>query len=183
MKRSTPILLSVLICTLPERATMLARLKPLFRHPEVEIITDPATHLSIGAKRNRLLALAKGKYLLFADDDDLINREAYLLIIEALRLDPDTVGIQGKIYEAGREKQWYISIKYESWFEKDNVYYRFANHLSPVRSKLAKTIVFPDKNFSEDHAYSVAIRPLLKTEVIVPVDYYYYQPSGRPLKL
>ncbi len=182
MKKSTQPLLSVLICTLPERSTMLARLKPLFRHPKIQIITDPATHLSIGAKRNRLLALATGKYLCFVDDDDMVNRDALMLILKALKKDPDTVGIQGKIYEGGREKQWFISIEYDKWFEKDNIYYRFANHLSPVRSSLAKTIVFPNKNFSEDHAYSVAIKPLLKTEIIVPVNYYYYQPSGRPLK-
>ena len=162
---------------------MLERLKPLFRHPLVEIIVDPATHLSIGAKRNRLLDLARGKYLLYADDDDVIDRIAFEMILEALKQDPDTVGIRGKIYELGREKQWYISIKYDRWFEKNNIYYRFANHLSPVRSSIAKQVRFPDKNFSEDHAYSVAIRPLLKTEIIVDRDYYYYQPSGRPLKL
>lgn len=162
---------------------MLDRLRPLFRHPLVEIITDPNTRLSIGAKRNRLKDLATGKYLAYADDDDMINRVAFLLILAALKKNPDTVGIQGKIYELGREKQWYISIKYDKWFEKDNVYYRFANHLSPVRRSIADKVTFPDKNFSEDHAYSVAIRPYLKTEIIVPVDYYYYQPSGRPLKI
>lgn len=182
MGKSTRPLLSILICTLPERVEMLERLRPLFRHPLVEIITDPATHLSIGAKRNRLKDLARGKYILYCDDDDMINREAFLLIIEACKKDPDTVGIQGKIYENGREKQWYISIKYDKWFEKDNIYYRFANHLSPVKRKYADKVKFPDKNFSEDHAYSVAIRPYLKTEIIVPMDYYYYQPSGRPLK-
>lgn len=182
MKKSTQPLLSVLICTLPERKEMLERLKPHFRHPGVEIITDPASHLSIGAKRNRLLALATGKYLLFCDDDDLIDRTAFLMILEALQKDPDTVGIRGKIYELGREKQWFISMKIDKWYEEKNVYYRFTNHLSPVRSSLAKTIVFPDKNFGEDYAYSVAILPLLKTEIIVDRDYYYYQPSGRPLK-
>ena len=70
--------LSILICTLPERKAYLARLlgilSPQVIQGKVEVLTDdtPRGVITTGQKRNNLLNRAKGKYIVFIDDDDMV---------------------------------------------------------------------------------------------------------------
>ena len=177
MKKTTPIL-SVLICTLPERKTTFERIKKALEHPEVEILDDPAEHQTVGEKRNNLKDRAAGDYICYVDDDDMISREVYLRIIEALKRAPDCVGIEGVIYQRGIERKWVVSLEYDRWFEKNGVYYRTPNHLAPVKRSIADKVKFPYVNHGEDAAYSKAIYPFLNREIFVSGCYYFYQPSG-----
>lgn len=171
--------LSILIATMPIRAQKLANFRQVLDRqltPEVEVITDISMNYNIGTKRNKLLGLASGKYVVFIDDDDLISSDYVEKILEACKSDCDCIGISGVITTNGRnEMQWHISKDYMSWFERKNVYYRTPNHISPVKRELALLAGFPEISFSEDHEYSMRLLPTLKTEVKIPGILYYYK--------
>jgi len=73
-------LLSLLICSLKDRQGYLERLMQIL-DPQLSGIEDKVEVIveldngerSIGAKRNALLDKAKGEYLAFIDDDDIIS--------------------------------------------------------------------------------------------------------------
>lgn len=144
--------------------------------PEVEILYDISMMYNIGVKRNSLLQSAIGEYIVFIDDDDLIATDYIQKILKAIETKPDCIGISGVITTNGRnQKQWHISKEFGSWYEQLGIYYRTPNHISPVRRELALQVGFPPIAFGEDHQYSMWLLSLLKTEVIIEGNLYYYR--------
>jgi glycosyltransferase involved in cell wall biosynthesis len=172
--------LSILICSLNKRAELLARLRKVLDPQltdEVEVIVNVDDgQLSIGDKRNALLEAATGDYIAFVDDDDMVRTTYVKNILEAISTNPDCVGVEGVITVNGQPngRLFIHSLQYRSWFEKDGVYYRNPNHLSPVKRELALQVKFPAKNHGEDHDYSKALLPFLKTEVYIKGPIYHY---------
>ena len=75
---------------MPIRAPKLANLRAVLDRqltPEIEIITDSSMTYNIGTKRNKLLSLASGKYIVFLDDDDLIASDYVEKILKACASD------------------------------------------------------------------------------------------------
>lgn len=174
--------LSILICSLHKRKPFLDRLLKVLC-PQVEkysdvnvIINKDNGELIIGDKRNKLLEEAKSsEFLCFIDDDDLIADSYVDDIVKALETKPDCVGMEGIITVNNRNpKKFTHSIKYNSWHEKDGVYYRSPNHLNPIKTELALQIKFPSINSGEDQDFSNRILPLLKTEVYIDSPIYFY---------
>lgn len=162
--------LSILIATMPSRSEsldlLLKILGPQIIDKCIEICTDDSMEYNIGVKRNKLLERAKGEYIVFIDDDDHIPPYYIEEIMNALASKPDCVGIQGVVTTNGKDhKKWFISKDYKEWFEKNNIYYRTPNHISPVKRELAIKARFPEISFGEDYGYSMNLLPLLKTEV------------------
>lgn len=175
--------LSILICTMPERVDKLSLLK-LSLEPQItaenyksiEIITDWFMDYNIGVKRNKLLARARGEYVVFIDDDDEISPNYISLILDAIQTKPDCVAINGKITTDGKnEKKWFISRSYRRWFTRNGQYFRTPNHISPVRRELALKAGFPEISHGEDYAYSMRLLPLLKTETTIHEPIYHYK--------
>jgi len=172
--------LSILICSLEERCKQLINLlTDLYKQvtPEVEVLTNiDNRQKTTGAKRNELLLRAKGDYIAFVDDDDKVAENYISRILEAVRTNPDCVGMEGFITftSKGITKKFIHSIQYNTWFEKDGIYYRCPNHLSPVRRELALKAMFPDITVGEDRQYSERLRSLLKTEVYLETPIYFY---------
>ena len=172
---------SVLICSLPRRSNLLARLldklKPQYeKHSDVEVLVafDNGED-TIGTKRNFLVNQSKGEYIAFVDDDDLVSDNYLDLIIKAIETNPDVVGIELLYYENDfyRGKAFH-TMKYDYWsHEKDPLhpdllhFHRCPNHLNPVKRELAIQVPFPELNFREDHVYSKNLRHLLDTEVYI----------------
>lgn len=171
--------LSILIATMPIRAHKLANLRQVLDRqltPEVEVITDISMNYNIGIKRNKLLGLASGKYIVFQDDDDLIASDYIEKILNAIETEPDCIGISGVITTNGRnEMQWHISKDFKMWHQRGNIYYRTPNHISPVKRELALAAGFPEISFGEDYEYSMRLLPMLKTEVKIPGTLYHYR--------
>jgi glycosyltransferase involved in cell wall biosynthesis len=77
------VLLSILIPSVPERADklkeLLEKLKPRAKSwpGQVEVLSliDFRT-MSLGEKRNRLMRIAEGKYVIHLDDDDRLTDDA-----------------------------------------------------------------------------------------------------------
>jgi hypothetical protein len=174
-----PIKLSILIATMPVRAPKFNNLmQALYRQktPEVEILYDISMMYNIGVKRNALLQSAIGEYVVFIDDDDLVAPDYVEKILKAIKSGPDCIGMSGIITTNGKDKRtWHISKDFGSWYEHLGIYYRTPNHISPVRRELALKVGFPPIEFGEDHQYSMWLLPLLKTEVKIEGELYYYR--------
>jgi glycosyltransferase involved in cell wall biosynthesis len=174
-------LLSILIPTIAKRHEMLQSLLSNLQNQigdnEIEIIVCDIEGLSIGEKRNRLLNVATGEYVCFIDDDDVISDDYIYCITQALQSIPDCCSLNGIITTNGKNPKRFVhSIKYNSYFEKDNVYYRPPNHLNVIKSVIAKQFTFPTKNFGEDTDWAMQIcrSGMLKTEVEITDTLYYY---------
>lgn len=177
--------LSVLIASTEDRKRMTEHLMltiksqfvALNRH-DVEVITDWHPTDCVGIKRNRLLRWANGDYIVFIDSDDKISPNYIERILSATESNPDCIGINGIItMNNGPQQQWFISKEYGSWYQDGGIYYRTPNHISPVRRELALLAGFPEISFGEDYAYSMALLPHLKSEVLIddPLYHYIYQ--------
>lgn len=183
---AAPPVLSVLICSIPSRRRQLERLVDYLRWqmrqpehrrghvqgfpypntPLVEICVDLDDHITVGEKRQRLLERAVGQYVAFVDDDDMVSHDYITRVLKACAELPDCCSLVGVITEDGNNpRRFEHSLKYDSWYTReDGVYIRTPNHLSAVRRDLALQAGFLAKNVGEDHAYSNALLPLLKSE-------------------
>ena len=179
--------LSILIPTLKERKPMLDKLMSnlvtqwTFNRKfidEVEILIESDNRQkTVGEKRNILMNRAKGEWVCYIDDDDRVPPYYIEEIMKGLESNPDCCSLIGRITTDGQEPKTFIhSLKYDSYFEKDNVYYRCNNHLNVIRRSIAIQIPFPKKNFGEDTDFALSLNKsgLLKTEYLIPYIIYYY---------
>lgn len=177
-------MLSILICSLNSRQRqlneLLSILEPQVRGQPVEILIEKdGGVMPIGTKRNILLKSASRKYLAFVDDDDKVDPAYVPLVLNAIKTgkEPDCIGMVG-VMVGGQWDGWTFrhSITVTRWCKDKHsrIFFRTPNHLNPIKSVLAKTIVFPTINMGEDKSYSDQIRPLLKTEAFVEHPIYYY---------
>jgi glycosyltransferase involved in cell wall biosynthesis len=175
--------LSILIPTLPIREKLSSVLflriqeqKKAFPD-QIEVLTNDNHTISIGAKRQLMLQAARGEYICFIDDDDRIADSYIELVMAGIATNPDCCSLNGIITTDGKDpKPFKHSIEYDSMYERDGVYYRPPNHLNTVRASIAKQMVFPDWQRSEDSNYCFQLQAsgLLKVEYkIEPVLYYY----------
>jgi len=183
VKHSTKPILSILICHIPERLNTLVRLLEILisqsEDKRIEIVVEdtPKNVITIGGKRNLLLKKAKGKYIVFVDDDDTVSIDYIDLILAATRGDPDCVGITGMYYRGGVDPWKFIhSLGVKKWYKNKSqkTYYRCPNHLNPVKKSYAIQTGFKNISFGEDKDYSLRINKLLKTEAMITKPIYNY---------
>ena len=178
--------LSILICSLNKRKEMLNRLldclnKQKTDEVEIRVLSDDGI-ISTGQKRNDLLDMAKGDYIVFIDDDDLVSDDYIELILKAIENKPDVVGIHLLMTTNGKnECRTFHSLKYNHWYDEPDperegrrMYFRNPNHLNPVKREIALKVKFPDKYKFEDREYSKNILSHLKTEEYINEPIYYY---------
>lgn len=149
---------------------------------EVEIITATDNRqITTGAKRNMLYERAKGKYSISVDDDDEVPVYYIEELLAAAEQDVDCFAINGTITTNGNGKRrWYISkdLDYVTETIENEIYYtRYPNHITAIRSEIAKKFIFPDKVFAEDFAWATQIHNsrLIKTEVMISKPMYFYK--------
>jgi hypothetical protein len=157
-------------------------------HAEVLIEKDDGK-ISVGAKRNMLLSKATRKYCAFVDDDDTVSHNYVLKIIEAIERGAkdrgshvDCIGMCGYIME-GTTRTWQFrhSVTVGRWCKDKakKILYRTPNHLNPIRSNLAKRVLFPEISWGEDKAYSDGLKSMLKTEVFIEEPIYFYKMGNK----
>ena len=180
--------LSILICYMKSRTKILERLINVLNPQltdEVEVIIDTDQgEKTIGKKRDDLLRKAKGEYLSFVDDDDLISPNYVSLILKAIESKPDVVGIN-LIMTVDKviEERSFHSIKYDRWWDEPDPdkpwlkrYYRNPNHLNPVKREIALQVGFKHNlSGTEDKVYSDSIKQYLKTEEYIEEPIYYFE--------
>lgn len=149
-------------------------------HIEVIIATDEK-QITTGAKRNKLLKEASGKYIAFIDDDDCIYPSYTSELLKGCITDFDCIGFKGLITTDGKNPiHWQISkdLKDQTVKRGTRIYYlRHTNHLSPVKREIALQAGFPDKSNAEDSEYSKRLKEsgLLLTEHNCPGLLYHYK--------
>ena len=181
--------LSILICSLEKRHL---QLQILLEEIQTQILLCDATaivevitevdnkQITTGAKRNNLLNKAQGKYICFIDDDDHISNDYLRLILEAIESDADCIATTGIFsINDGHPVKWRLSKDFidEDKFDSqinEIVFFRRANHLTPVKRELALQAMFPDQSNAEDKEYSGRLNPFLKSEVQIKELIYHY---------
>jgi glycosyltransferase involved in cell wall biosynthesis len=171
--------ISLLVCSLESRHRELRRLKnclaPQLTDAVELLVNVDRGQKTIGLKRNELLEEASGEYIAFIDDDDLVSDDYVEKILTAVASNPDCCGMEGIVTFNGQNPRRFVhSLRYREWFERDGVYYRNPNHLSPVKRELALQVGFPEKNYWEDRDYSARLLRLLNREVYITGPIYYY---------
>lgn len=171
--------LSILIASLVEREHYLKRILSILESqltPDVELVVEiDNREITIGAKRQKLLERAKGDYVCHVDEDDIIPPYYVSEILKVIESEPDCVAINGIVTVGGKNPvPFYHSIKYDSWFSKEGIFYRCPNHINPVKRELALIAGFEDFKSGTDHGFSMRLRPLLKMETIIENCFYYY---------
>jgi glycosyltransferase involved in cell wall biosynthesis len=175
--------LSILTVTMDSRQAVFQNLARVLRaqsNSNVEMLANSDNGIkSIGQKRNELLQAAKGDYVVFVDDDDMVSPFYTYGILEALKSNPDCCGIEGIITLKNiGPKKFIHSVQYQDWYEKDDIYYRCPNHLNPIKREIALDTMFTNKSWQEDKDFSEALKGKLKTEVYIKGPIYFYYPSG-----
>lgn len=187
-------LLSVLIVTLAHREEkFLCLLGRLLEQAEaspapVEVVALQNNGAEALANyRDRLLREARGKYLCFVDDDDMVPGYYIEKIVEALGQDPDCVGFlevcTGLEVQLSKlslsvppDTPWPPVLHEGQW-----QYLRHFNHAMPVRAELAKQVSFQGSSYlftGEDMQYCSRLAPILRErgsrEVFIPEIMYHY---------
>lgn len=198
--------ISILIPTIPSRETSLDNLLKILL-PQMSTFTTSISYddgnpiskyhnfsseiivysdnkkITTGEKRNRLLKIAKGKYIVYIDDDDEIPDYYIREMLKACDSDSDCFAINGKMTTDGqKEIKWRLSKDYDNVTIKENgvdVYLRKTNHITGVKRELALLAPFPNKSNAEDKGYSDALNPFLKTEYKIELPMYHYKFSTK----
>ena len=179
-------LLSILICTIPERKEMfdalISELRKQHDKMQVQVVYNNMASLSIGEKRNRILQDADGEYVCFIDDDDKVSSDYIEKILEALKEKPDCCSLRGVITWDGENPEIFEHSLYYPDYKTNPVnspirYERYPNHLNVIRADIAKQFKFPETNYGEDTDWATQIRDsmLLKIEETIPGVIYHYK--------
>lgn len=156
--------------------------KARYRHkPLVEVLhIEDEREMSIGNKRQGLLEMSKGEYIVFFDSDDYPRKNYVKEIIKAIESKPDCVGFKIAMTTNGEKPQTCIhSLRYKEWKTVGNFHYRNVTHFNPVLRDLALEVGFKDMRYGEDKDYSDRITPLCKTEVFIDEFLFDYRYSNK----
>ena len=176
--------LSILIATIGQREQRLTRLLDILK-PQVYKLKGAVEVVAywnngefpLWQIRQKLLEEAKGEYVSFIDDDDLVPDYYCDEIIEALKAKPDYVGWRMQVWHNGEKlKPTYHSLIYPRWYDDNKGFYRNISHLNPIKRSLALKASFEvERGVAEDESWVVRVTPLVHTQVYIDKEMYWYQ--------
>ena len=144
---------------------------------EILILTDNKTR-HLGDKRNVMVDMAQGRYVVHVDDDDRLNPTYITSLLAAAATDADVITFDVSVSLNGSTpKLCRYSLDYRADRNLADGYERLPNHLMPVRRELALQAPFQPILKGEDSAYARDIRPLLTTEHHIDRVLYHYDYS------
>lgn len=176
-------LLSILLPSVTCRAELFAQLHAFVlaqaQGKPVEVITAVDNkEISIGKKRQNLLVAAKGEWVVYIDDDDMVSADYVDSILAALQSNPDCVGFKIECrMNGGAPQMASASMKYKHWGDNQDGF-RFVRspyQKTPIRRNLALLVGYPDLRYAEDKVFAEGIIKHLKTEVYVDRVLYIYR--------
>lgn len=179
--------LSILLATTTDRRAMFhdlyAELQKQIKGLPVELkVIEDRKQISIGKKRDNLLKMATGDYIVFFDSDDMPYPDYVESILKALESNPDCVGFKIHMTTNGEKPQTCChSLRYKKWAERKDGYdyVRNCTHFNPVKRELALQVGFEDIRFGEDRIYSDKITQLCRREVFIDKKLFHYRYSTK----
>lgn len=179
--------LSILIPTVFEREDVFmqlkAKLKAQISSPsEVEILhlcTHPVKNggMHTGDKRQQLLTFAKGDYVVFVDDDDIVSADYVEEILEAIKTGPDVITFNGFMTTNGTDRKDFEIAYGHHYTEHNGILYRPPNHICPIKRELALLVGY-DRTTSNGEDYDYCMRlhqlDLIRTNVHIKKFLYHY---------
>jgi len=187
--------LNILICSLNSRARQLGELLEVlgpqcWSSGEAEyILSCDSGEMTIGAKRNLLVSKANREYCCFIDDDDMVSASYVADILSAIREGKksrpggvDCIGMCGYLVEDGQTTwQFRHSITVNRWCKdkKSKIYFRYPNHLNPIKTCIVKCHPFLETNFGEDKSFSDRVKQFVRSEVFVEKPLYFYKMGNK----
>ena len=179
---------SILVPTVVDRPELFNRLAERLApqlNDEIEVVVFWNNYeRQIGQLRQMLLEEARGTYVNFLDDDDLVT-EDYCETILPLLDGVDYIGFMVDFYQNGRHinKPVIHSLKNIGWYEDATGFYRRGVHTNPVKKQIALMGRYDLSDYKdgrpEEIHYANAVDPILKTEHFVnrPLHLYYQTDS------
>jgi glycosyltransferase involved in cell wall biosynthesis len=172
------------ILHLPKRAnlynTLITELNKQIKncnaHDNIEIITETDNgENSVGKKRNNVIDKARGEYVCFIDDDDMITEIYVSKILKALETKPDVVELVGFLPKYNLP--FIHNLNCGGHFKKDGIQFRTPNHLNTIKTEIARKVRYPEISHGEDQDYSHRLwdSGLMKTESLIGERIYIYQ--------
>lgn len=143
---------------------------------KIEIITETDNgENSVGKKRNNVLDKARGEYVCFIDDDDMITDIYVSKTLKALESKPDVVELVG--YLPKYNLPFIHNLNCGGHFRKDGIQFRTPNHLNTIKTSIARRVRYPEISHGEDQDYSHRLwdSGLMKTEALIGDRMYIYQ--------
>lgn len=176
---------SILIPSIPSRRELRRRVLMLLepqidKYDDIELlILEDNCKRDYGSKLQSMVDIAKGEYISFIDDDDLVSEKYVDSIYPLLGDGVDCVGFTGHIsINDGPIMPVYYSI--ENTVPENNFdgYYRYIQHVNPVKASIVREVPY-DGHFGADTEWSdiVMERELLKTERYIDDVMYMYLAS------
>lgn len=179
--------LSVLVCSVHTRFdTFSPRIqKQLFnqynalneldqQRVEILVLTDNK-QMMLGHKRNKMIELAQGKYIVFVDDDDRVADDYLQSLLDATASDADSIVFQAEVSLNGEKPRLcYYSKDVKQDYNTANAYHRIPNHICCIKKAVSLKSSFPNVLYGEDAGYGKVLLPHLKTEHKIDKVLYYY---------
>ena len=177
--------LSILIPTVVGRETEFERLTKYLRKQytgdDVEILSlKDNKEISIGEKRNRLYNMAKGKFSVMIDDDDMVSEDYIPTILSVLNDTIDCVGYFENCLINGKQQRSVISLNCKGWMTNDppingTHYNRTPFFKVPIKTSICKMVGVRDMRFGEDHDFAMRIHKYLNKEHFIYREMYFYR--------
>lgn len=143
--------------------------------------------MTIGEKRNKLLSMATGEFIVYIDDDDRVSPDYIQQVMQSINENPDADCIVYHcICKVGNTEYYcrygieYEYTKLEPWsvqntsVRKKQDWYGKPAHTMVYRASLVKDEMFPHANAGEDFDWVARCWPKVKKQVKIEKVLYYY---------
>lgn len=176
--------LSILVLTVPSRIDffyprlMKSLVAQTLKYPNVEILAlFDNKKRTVGEKRQNLIDLAKGEYLVFIDDDDRITSDYVEEIMNALTLNPLTDCVVFDFFttingDQGRKVRF--GIEYENFTREGDELRGKPAHTCVYKSEIAKRHRYTSRNHGEDIDWIDRACKDIKVQTRIEKILYYY---------
>lgn len=141
---------------------------------EIIVLTDNKK-MMLGHKRNTMIDICQGKYIVFVDDDDRIADDYIAALLKGIESGADAIVFTAEVSLNGEPpKPCYYSKQHKRDYNKSNAYYRIPNHICCIKKSVSLKSSFPNILYGEDAGYGKVLLPHIKTEHVIDRVLYYY---------